>query len=144
MIHHANANQQKAGVTKLTSDQWRRQWHPTAVLLQSTGSRRVRHDWATSLSLFTFMHWRRKWQPTPVFLENPRDGVAQRRTQQKWLSSSSNGTSEQEVLPQIKKDISYDEGIKFLRWHSNLKCLCTCKERFNTHEAKTYRTKKKK
>ena len=27
-----------------------------------------RHDWATSLSLFTFMHWRRKWQPTPVFL----------------------------------------------------------------------------
>ena len=25
-------------------------------------------DWATSLSLFTFMHWRRKWQPTPVFL----------------------------------------------------------------------------
>ena len=36
--------------------------------LQSMGSRRVRHDWATSLSLFTFMHWRRKWQPTPVFL----------------------------------------------------------------------------
>ena len=28
----------------------------------------VRHDWATSLSLFTFMYWRRKWQPTPVFL----------------------------------------------------------------------------
>ena len=96
-----------------------------------------RHDWATSLSLFTFMHWRRKWQPTPVFLpgkshgrrslvgmterlhfhfslscigegngsplqcsclENPRDGgawwgavhgVAQSRTQLKWLSSSS-------------------------------------------------------
>ena len=34
--------------------------------LQST--LRVRHDWTTSLSLFTFMHWRRKWQPTPVFL----------------------------------------------------------------------------
>ena len=32
------------------------------------GSRRVGHDWVTSLSLFTFMHWRRKWQPTPVFL----------------------------------------------------------------------------
>ena len=27
------------------------------------GSLRVGHDWATSLSLFTFMHWRRKWQP---------------------------------------------------------------------------------
>ena len=36
--------------------------------LQSMGSRRVRHDWATSLSLFTFMHWRRKWQPAPGFL----------------------------------------------------------------------------
>ena len=34
--------------------------------LQSVGSRRVWHDWATSLSLFTFMHWRRKWQPTRV------------------------------------------------------------------------------
>ena len=63
--------------------------------LQSMGSPRVRHDWATSLSLFTFMHWRRKWQPTP---ENPRDsgawwaavyGVAHSRTRLKWLSSSS-------------------------------------------------------
>ena len=36
--------------------------------LQSMGSLRVRHDRATSLSLFTFMHWRRKWQPTPMFL----------------------------------------------------------------------------
>ena len=36
--------------------------------LKSMGSLRVGHDWATSLSLFTFMHWRRKWQPTPVFL----------------------------------------------------------------------------
>ena len=36
--------------------------------LQSMGSLRVGHDWATSLSLFTFMHWRRKWQPTPMFL----------------------------------------------------------------------------
>ena len=30
------------------------------------GLLRVRHDWAISLSLFTFLHWRRKWQPTPV------------------------------------------------------------------------------
>ena len=36
--------------------------------LQSLGSLWVRHNRATSLSLFTFMHWRRKWQPTPVFL----------------------------------------------------------------------------
>ena len=42
--------------------------------LQSTGLLRVRHDWATSLSLFTFMHWRRKWQPTPVFLPGESQG----------------------------------------------------------------------
>ena len=42
--------------------------------LPSMGSHRVRHDWATSLSLFTFMHWRRKWQPTPVFLPGESQG----------------------------------------------------------------------
>ena len=41
---------------------------------QSMGSLRVRHDFATSLSLFTFMHWRRKWQPTPVFLPGESQG----------------------------------------------------------------------
>ena len=34
----------------------------------------VRHDWATSLSLITFLHWRRKWQPTPVFLPGESQG----------------------------------------------------------------------
>ena len=38
------------------------------------GSLRVGQDWATSLSLFTFMHWRRKWQPTPVFLPGESQG----------------------------------------------------------------------
>ena len=43
--------------------------------LQSMGPLRAGDNWATSLSLFTFMHWRRKWQPSPVScLENPRDG----------------------------------------------------------------------
>ena len=42
--------------------------------LQSMGSQRVGHDWATSLWLFTFMHWRRKWQPTPVFLPGESQG----------------------------------------------------------------------
>ena len=42
--------------------------------LQSMGSLRVGHDWATSLSFFTFMHWRRKWQPTPVFLSEESQG----------------------------------------------------------------------
>ena len=47
---------------------WRTPWMEEPGSLQSMGSWRVRHDWATSLSLFTFTHWRRKWQPTPVFL----------------------------------------------------------------------------
>ena len=42
--------------------------------LPSMRSLRVGHDWAASLSLFTFMHWRRKWQPTPVFLPGESQG----------------------------------------------------------------------
>jgi len=96
--------------TKITSPKWAMAPHSSTLAwkipwmeepggLQSMGSLRVGHDWATSLSLFTFMHWRRKRQPTPVFLpENPRDGgawwaavygVAQSRTRLKWLSNSS-------------------------------------------------------
>ena len=76
---------------------WKIPWVEEPGRLQSMGSRRVGDDWATSLSLFTFMHWRRKWQPTPVCcLENPRDrgawwaavyGVAQSRTRLKRLNS---------------------------------------------------------
>ena len=47
---------------------WKIPWTEEPCGLQSMRSPRVGHDWATSLSLFTFMHWRRKWQPTPVFL----------------------------------------------------------------------------
>ena len=78
---------------------WKIPWVEEPGRLQSMGSRRVGHDWVTSRSLFTFMHWRRKWQPTQCScLENPRDGgawwaavsgVAQSRTQLKWLSNSS-------------------------------------------------------
>ena len=42
--------------------------------LQSMGSLRVGDNWATSLSLFTFMHWRKKWQPTPAFLPGESQG----------------------------------------------------------------------
>ena len=53
---------------------WKIPWTEELGGLQSTGSLRVRHDWVTSLSLFTFMHWRRKWQPTPVFLPGESQG----------------------------------------------------------------------
>ena len=82
---------------------WKIPWTEEPDRLQSMGSLRARHDWATSLSLFTFMHWRRKWQPTPVScLENPRDGgawwaaicgIAQSQTRLQWLSSSNSSSS---------------------------------------------------
>ena len=78
---------------------WKILWTEEPGRLQSMGLLRVRHDWATSLSLFTFMHWRRKWQPTPVFLPGESQGggawwaavygVAQSQTRLKQLSSSS-------------------------------------------------------
>ena len=49
-------------------------WMEEPGRLQSTGSLRVRHDRATSLSLFTFMRWRRKWQHTPAFLPGESQG----------------------------------------------------------------------
>ena len=78
---------------------WKIPWMEEPGRLQSMGSLKVRHDWATSLSIFTFLHWRRKWQPTPVFLPGESQGrgslvaaiygVTQSRTRLKWLSSSS-------------------------------------------------------
>ena len=53
---------------------WKIPWTEEPGRLQSMGSLRVRCDWATSLSLFTFMHWRSKWQPTPVFLPGESQG----------------------------------------------------------------------
>ena len=78
---------------------WKIPWTEEPGRLQSpVGSLRVGPDWATSLSLFTFMHPRRKWQPTPVFLSGESQGrgawwaavygVAQSRTQLKRLSGS--------------------------------------------------------
>ena len=64
----------------LCAQLWRRQWHPTPVLLpgKSYGWRSLEgcSPWgrwgsdttSLSLSLFTSIHWRKKWQPTPVFL----------------------------------------------------------------------------
>ena len=90
---------EKAMATHSSALAWKIPWMEEPGRLQSMGSRRVGHDWATSLSLFTFLHWRRKWQPTLVFLPGESQGrgawwavvygVAQSRTRLKWLSSSS-------------------------------------------------------
>ena len=70
-----------------TSQSWRRQWHPTPVLLpgESQGRRSLvgcspwgRKESDTTeqlqLSLFTFMHWEKKWQPAPVLLPGESQG----------------------------------------------------------------------
>ena len=53
---------------------WKIPWTEGPGRLQSMRLQRVRQDWTTSLSIFTFMHWRRKWQPTPVFLPGESHG----------------------------------------------------------------------
>ena len=53
---------------------WKIPWTEEPGRLQSMGLLKVGHDWATSLSLFPFLHWRSKWQPTPVFLPGESQG----------------------------------------------------------------------
>ena len=65
---------EKAMASHSSTLAWKIPWMEEPGRLQSMGSLRVGHDWATSLSLSTFMHWRRKWQPTPVFLPGESQG----------------------------------------------------------------------
>ena len=100
---------EKAMVPHSSTLAWKVPWTEEPGGLKSMGSLRVGHDWATSLSLFTFMHWRRKWQPLYCScLENPRDGgawwaavyrVAQSWTWLKRLSSSSSSSIDPPTVP---------------------------------------------
>ena len=65
-------SEEKAMAPHSSTLAWKKEEEPGR--LQSMGSLRVRHNWAASLSLFTFMHWRRKWQPAPVFLPGESQG----------------------------------------------------------------------
>ena len=74
VIHiHSFSNGEGDG-THSSTLAWEIPWTEEPGRLQSMGSRRVWLGWATSLSLFTFMHWRRKWQPTPVLLPGESQG----------------------------------------------------------------------
>ena len=78
---------------------WKIPWAEEPGRLKSMGSLWVGHDWATSLSLFTFIIGEGKGNPLQCScLENPMDGgawwaaiygVAQSQTKLKRLSSSS-------------------------------------------------------
>ena len=71
---------------------WKIPWAEEPGRLQSMESLRVRHDWETSLSLFTFMHWRRKWQPTPVFLPGESQGRGSLVGCRRWGHTESDTT----------------------------------------------------
>ena len=72
--NHYGRKSEKAMAPHSSTLAWKIPWTEEPGGLQPMGSLRVGHDWATSLSLFTFMHWRRKWQPTPVFLPGESQG----------------------------------------------------------------------
>ena len=74
MYYCASFVYEKAMAPHSSTLAWKIPWTEEPGGLQSMGSLRVRHDWANSLSLLTFMHWRRKWQPTPVFLPGKSEG----------------------------------------------------------------------
>ena len=73
MVHFALPSE-KAMAPHSSTLAWKIPWTEEPGGLQAMGSLRVGHNWATSLSLFTFMHWRRKWHPTPVFLPGESQG----------------------------------------------------------------------
>ena len=73
-LHILVSSLEKAMAPHSSTLAWKTPWTEEPGRLQSMGSLRIGHDWATSLSLFTFMHWRRKWQPTPVFLPGESQG----------------------------------------------------------------------
>ena len=110
--------------TPLRTLAWKIPWTEEPGRLQSIGSLRVGHDWATSLSLFTFMHWRRKWQPTAVFLPGESQGRRSLVGCRLWgrteldttaaAAAGRNGTSKQR------------EAILCFssRWHHNLTFWC--------------------
>ena len=75
--------------------------------LQSMGLRRVGHDWATSLSLFTFLHWRRKWQPTPVFLPGESQGWGSLVGCCLWGRTESDTTEETQQQQQQLKSLQW-------------------------------------
>ena len=64
---------EKEMVTHSSTLAWKIPWMEEPGRLQSMGSQRVGHDWATSFT-FCSSFWRRKWQTTLVFLPGESQG----------------------------------------------------------------------
>ena len=118
---------------------WEIPWTEEPGGLQSMGSRRIRHNWVTSLSLFTFMHWRRKWQPTPVFLSGESQGrgslVGCRlwgRTESDMMRLSSRSSSNVGdiwslgLIPELGRSCEEGNGkpLQYFGLENSMDCMC--------------------
>ena len=93
---------------------WKIPWTEEPGRLQSMGSRRVVHDCATSLSVFTQMHWRRKWQPTPVFLPGESQGRGSLVSCRLWGHTELD-TTEATQQQQFKIDVVWCQSLSHVR-----------------------------
>ena len=118
---------------------WKIPWTEEPGRLQSMGSLRVGHDWATSLSLSLSCIGEGNGNPLQCScLENPRDGgawwatvygVTQSWTWLKWLSSSSSslpgssahGISQARILEWVA--ISFSRGSSWPRDQTHVSCI---------------------
>ena len=93
-------------------------WTEEPGRLQSMGSLRVGHDWATSLWLFTFMHWRRKWQPIPVFLPRESQGWGSLVGCRLWgrTKSDTNEATQQQQQQQCETPILATSWEELTHW----------------------------
>ena len=87
---------------------WKIPWAEEPGRLQSMGSRRVGHDWATWLSLFTFMHWRRQWQASPVLLPGKSHGQRSLAGYSPW------GCKESDMTEQLNNNMTHTVQILIL------------------------------
>ena len=94
---------------------WKIPWTEESGRLQSMASQRVRHDWATSLSLFTLMHWRRKWPPTPVFLPGESQGRGSLVGCRLWGRTESDMTEATEQQQQQQLPVLYIVCVVYVR-----------------------------
>ena len=95
---------EKAMAPQSSTLAWKIPWTEEPGRLQSMGLRRVGHNWATPLSLFTFMHCWRKWQPTPVFLPGGSQGRGSLVGCRLWSRTESDTT---EVTQQQQQKVEF-------------------------------------
>ena len=134
-MHGSRLAEEKAMATHSSILAWKTPWMEEPSRLQSTGSLRVGHDWATSLSLFTSMHWRRKWHPLQCScLENPRDGepgglpsMGSHRVGHDWsdLAAAATGLLSHTVISHLTFRGSVNFFQKWLLYHQCMSSWCT-------------------